>query len=465
MSGQSAPTSLMTAIRRADRLAEAEISTGSAISLRAAIIAHPILQGETDNFEPEDISEACGRIKDAAVAGTLNNLSRRDIKKGAYAFWDNSFELWQNSSVFAFYAHRMHESKSKALVSALVRSCLRHWQTDNKKFTTFLEALKLIPEQHRTRWFNVVHEAGIFDGPVGISQIAEQTLSAGPGAVNLLNDIGLTPILLNAKYSQAVFVEMCHLQVTMLDRKGYDALFALFKDGDQIRFPGATREFISACLRPWAKKEPNADLKSFLMEELKAFFGDPRMHRAKWFGADASDIKIILRWLAQEQLQLFLDIVDKTAVDRMWSYRRAFWDAYFDARVITEAWVAFGPDALFEYGLLYPDRKQKGEREFGKLSGASRDQSVLLMKMGDHTIAEWSHNGRVWIWEEGQQGRKPPSLYQPTYSKEKCRGYENFQFWENHTGAPDYHWQYRVATQIRKLTGIRMNRRHWGLER
>lgn len=461
MSSRTRSTFLMTAIELAKCRAMSVIPTRSATTLRAAIIEHPILQGEADNFDPEDIAEVAERIKNAAEIGELNNLSRQDIKKGAYALWDESFELWRNSNIFAFYALKMHESKSKILVSALARSSLRHWKPDDKKFPIFLEALKMVSEKYRNNWFNLAYEAGIFDGRSGVSDIAKKTLSVGDDAVTSLNGCGLTPILLNSKYAQTVFVEMCQLQNAMPDRKGYDALFKIFNEGDQWRFPGATQNLISACLRPWTNKEPNADLKSYLMDELKARLGDPRIETTKWFGAEDSDVKILVRWLANESLQLFLDIVDKTAVDSMWSYRRAFWNAYFDADVITEAWVAFGPDALYELGLCYPDRKQKGSREFATLSGAGSDQSVLLMRMGDHTIAEWSHNGRVWIWEEGQNDKKPPNLYRSTYYKEECRGYENLQFWGNHTGAPNYHWQTRVASQIHKLTGVRVAQRRW----
>ena len=46
----------------------------------------------------------------------------------------------------------------------------------------------------------------------------------------------------------------------------------------------------------------------------------------------------------------------------------------------------------------------------GRLSGASPEQSVLLLRMSGVTIAEWSHNGSCRMWLDGN--KDAPKLYQ-----------------------------------------------------
>src|SRR5690606_16101213 len=90
---------------------------------------------------------------------------------------------------------------------------------------------------------------------------------------------------------------------------------------------------------------------------------------------------IVRGWLTEQSLRQFLDIVDQTAVERMWKYRRAFWEAVYDGGLISEAWVAFGP-----LGARLARRAYGPDASFARLEtdGKQVEQghAVLLLKVG-----------------------------------------------------------------------------------
>jgi hypothetical protein len=84
--------------------------------------------------------------------------------------------------------------------------------------------------------------------------------------------------------------------------------------------------------------------------------------------------------------------------------------------------------------------------------------SVLLLRVGGLTIAEWSRDGPCSIWDE-TDGEKGPRLFQRYYSSSELkkivagdRSNENMSrqgvFW--HRGADTYAWQGNIAEYLRK---------------
>ena len=98
--------------------------------------------------------------------------------------------------------------------------------------------------------------------------------------------------------------------------------------------------------------------------------------------------------VAQATLSQFLEVVDRVAERQQWHYRRAFWTAYIERRVVSNAWVAFGTTGAQVARRLADDSADTLMRHFAALGGAGTDQAVLLLHIGDLIIADWSHNGR-----------------------------------------------------------------------
>ena len=180
-------------------------------------------------------------------------------------------------------------------------------------------------------------------------------------------------------------------------------------------------------------------------------------HRDKgWRFVDEKSIKLVFRWLIGESLEQFFSIIDSMALEHQWKYRKAFWKAYYDKGVLDEAWVAFGPGAILHARRLFGANFSAGE-----LEGATQsNQSVLIIKIKDLVLAEWSHNGKCRAWKSND--KFSPATYKSKYYGSSLRTSSMKivktlqQDGISHQQSENYHWQRRLAEFIYDETGIRM---------
>ena len=83
----------------------------------------------------------------------------------------------------------------------------------------------------------------------------------------------------------------------------------------------------------------------------------------------------------------------------------------------------------------------------GLLATLPRRSRSLLMRIGNLTIAEWSHNGSLRIWHAGNADA--PELYQADYSAWELR--EGSDWDKRHLG----NWMAEAIEQVHRLTGVR----------
>ena len=229
--------------------------------------------------------------------------------------------------------------------------------------------------------------------------------------------------------------------------------------GGSLDYPKAWPEFAGALFEPWRTTEPPAHHKTRIVDRALGHAGDPRIQPGRWRpvkDAAGDAYAIIIRWLTQTSVRQFFDIVNETT-DRpdMWAARRKFWTKYLDAGLIGEAWVAFGSDGARRADRAATNTNDKSLGMFGRLSsggGRSPQHAALIMKMGDLTIVEWSHNGKWNIWRLGDKGH--PTLFR--YNTRRFPDYDAFELMNAPVSGPHMSgWQYRVEQEIRNHTGLR----------
>ena len=227
-----------------------------------------------------------------------------------------------------------------------------------------------------------------------------------------------------------------------------------------LLYPKAWPQFAGALFEPWRTNEPPREHKTLIIDRAVALAGDPRINRSRWRPVEEASgeaYAVILRWLTQASVRQFFDIVSETMTDRpdMWAERRKFWTKYLDAEMIDAAWVAFGSDGAARADRAAARSNDKSLSMFGRLrsgAGRSSQHAALIMKIGDLTIAEWSHNGKFNIW--GRNDKDHPD-----------------RFRRNTLGLPDYDpselmnapvsgshmsgWQYKLERIIHNQTGRR----------
>jgi hypothetical protein len=227
----------------------------------------------------------------------------------------------------------------------------------------------------------------------------------------------------------------------------------------KLRLPELRMEVATALLSPFRERNPEPRVQELLQSFLLRTIGDPRPQRQKWQGVPDEIRNILLRWLVAGSLEDFFRVLDETAQDSHWKYRKAFWSAYLRREVIADAWVVLGPAAATIVRKEFESPAGAAKLRMG--DGTQSSHSVLLMRIGNLTIAEWSHNGKCRIWKEGN--RKAPKLYETEYHRRHLIDGCNWE--KSHMGSEDGRWQGDVARRIEDETGIRIPRAEYMPER
>jgi hypothetical protein len=179
-------------------------------------------------------------------------------------------------------------------------------------------------------------------------------------------------------------------------------------------------DYYEAILEPFEAKAPSSDVQKLLMSTLVRKFRDPRIHPwPRLTGADGEwrrekCVETMKKWLSIEYLDLFIQIIEATAVDSQFTPRKHFWLRYFEQGVISDLTLILATDADSVA------RKARGRQDgaeymkWATLDFADAKQSVLLMRLGDLVIAEWSHNGAMRFWKASD--RAAPVFHLNEYS-------------------------------------------------
>lgn len=227
-----------------------------------------------------------------------------------------------------------------------------------------------------------------------------------------------------------------------------------------LLYSKAWPQFAGALFEPWRTSEPPREHKTLIIDRAVAHAGDPRINRGRWRPVEEASgdaYAVILRWLTQASVRQFFDIVSETMTDRpdMWAERRKFWTQYLDAEMISAAWVAFGSDGASRADRAAARTNDKSLSMFGRLasgSGRSPQHAALIMKIGDLTIAEWSHNGKFNIW--GLKDKHHPPLFR--HNTRRLPDYDPSELMNAPvSGSHMSGWQYKLAQIIRNQTGLR----------
>lgn len=441
-----------------------------------SVVQRKARQGGRHTTDHEPIGDFQARVALAYVESGIGGLSLKDLRRTPEALWTAPRPLDEIEGFVPRFFDHLRGNPTRSVMRNLASAYVRLFPVGRPDFAAAIRLIDSeLPKYPKLAAYNAGRSAGLFQGLAGAESLAGILLESD--ASYTLRQLGIpeqhwqSP---SVGLVEQAFRRACALCMGELAAK-LDALvdFCRMPDG-AFRYPSSQTAFVRTLLEPWVSKDPPADLRKQLQRLLIGFFGDPRVARERWSLVPTELTRVLLRWLTRGSIEVFLTVVDRSLQNdvherRMWSYRRAFWMAYLDAGLISEAWVVFSRRALSE--ALSARMTGFGEREDG-----ADHRSVLIMRIGDATVVEWSHNGRCWIWpkadaEEGSLGGarrrvgsagKPPLLYEKRYLSD---GLRHAPIYENHMGAETYSWQGKVAEHLYKLTGRRVKQVDYALKR
>jgi hypothetical protein len=394
------------------------------------------------------------------VAGgksSLSQLSLREMRLAGSCLFDGERCLAQNDNFLNQYLDALRSLRSRMAIKRLIHAYCLHFDPKSRgiqRIGAFLrEAISNV--RGRWEWAERSREYMLFEPRQAAQQLANLTFgSTSPRAE--LERCGLTGQLLTGGLASHAFLSALNVIQARLEANPSledvnRAISWVSGQNGALYFSAHRAAFSNALLLPWVDREAPSDVRQRIQNYLFDALNDPRVDGGSWIGTEASARDVMIRWLAQATLEQFLKVVDRVAPKHQWDYRRAFWNAYIERRAVGNAWVAFGSRGTQIAKRLADDSGDALMRRFAILTGGSPDHAVLLLRIGDLVVADWSHNGRLRIWR--RSNANAPELNKSSYVAAELRAESDFET----VHLPPDGWQSKTEAHIRKHTSIRLS--------
>jgi len=409
--------------------------------------------------------------KDALLKAVVNNQSFKSLPKRFLRLtpWvifypSNQPDQWlANHQLFTSrYINWIIESGHTRSIASLFQEFLNYYPQNLSTFNVWRKGLEFsIARQTNKRIESLksyCQYAGYLDN--NGTEIFAEKLFLDPQPDFHASESGL-----NAKLLQSVFLKEALIKYSVLISKALRNFnipseklldhLKLFESQDgQIRFSDIRNVVAECLLHPFINSSPPEDItiiiRSFLLKHLK----DPRFVGSRWGSVDPDSRQVMLRWLVTLALEDFFKLLDDTATEGIWRYRRAFWSAYLKNGAITDAWVILGKNAKHLASSYRGDQPLR----YGKLSGGTSDQSALLIKIRNLTIVEWSHSGACRFFTEINPNKPEPYKWDYNIlSLKSMRADEEIR----HSNSEGGRWQANIANMIYEYTNIHVSSRDY----
>jgi len=414
-----------------------------------------------------DVAELQVMVSRAVREARLGSLSRRDLREVCRVFLHPPHAPASDREIGLPILAEVERLQRRAAMLALIDAYLDRFQPESPDVEAFGAQLDRMcatwPWRQEDEWRRRARLYSLFDAKKAPLRLARAVLDSEKAPPEILKEIGLqTEGRMRGGLAEAAFKEGC---AHVLGRKGAGLPPAQLRlidwgrlGGQTYAYPRAWKEFAEALFKPWSAAEPKSEHKTAIIEAAVSYAGDPRVQPARWApvrDAAPDAYEVIVRWLTKASVKQFFDIVAQTT-DRpdMWAQRRKFWEAYLDGDCISAAWVAFGADGAWRAEQAARQNSDSGLSMFGRLAsggGRTSEHAALIMKIGDLTVVEWSHNGRWNVWKHGEK-RHPTLFKQNTRQRPD---YEPHELMNAPTSGPHLgDWQWKVREIIRHETGL-----------
>ena len=410
--------------------------------------------------KPDELIVICRRIDAALGAG--EPLSRRDLRRAPWCLWAPDMPLAEIPGRIQMLLDQLVAAGRAKLFKTLAFAWGHAFALERAGIAPVGQFLWAHSHLLGPKWVAALKRWPLFDPQKGPRALAETAIDLGKSPETLLEDEGLGDF---AKCLGYVFSAYA-LGLGLLERgalRDPEKRLAIlnswiFDANHKLRHASLSAPAVRAAIDPFGDTMPEKGIRDRYIAFALSLLGDPRSQPAKWVNCRRSQ-DILRRWLTEQTLRQFFDVVDRVASEGHWKYRRAFWNALYAKDLIDEAWV------IFEYHGQQEARRMFGkDLEFGTITsaGTQAGHSILLLRIGTLTVAEWSHSSPCSIWDESSQERGP-QLYKRQYTASELKktfvgssSGENAAkqgvFW--HRNSDVYAWQHHIATYLKKRRGI-----------
>jgi hypothetical protein len=399
------------------------------------------------------------------IAGTVIEMlrarrvpERRIWKKAPWCIWATSPAIADDQLAFRNFLAFAKDStiSPRSFIRALAIAYLRDFVPDRPHIAELtqivLGRIRDVPEPIS----KILGQIESREPLLAPKLFAVRVLESKQSVYQALRAMGVGAPIARGGFATAIGMEILQALLKRLSSQptasDVDAIFKAIEGPEgEDALPTLAVPAIRTMISPFSQKPPGQKIRERIVDVALTRLGDPRLQPHRW-AQNAAEAAILARWMDEESLRQFLDVVDETAFRDHWNYRRKFWEAWWQQGRIDQAWVAFGPNAHRRAKRVLGEKVAFARVERG---GPGSDylydnHSVLLLRIGDLTVADWSHSSKCYVWEPGN--RKAPEFYRPRYSAGALRDGSDFS--QSHHSPATYSWQRDVNDFIRRQTGM-----------
>lgn len=357
-------------------------------------------------------------------------------------------------------------SRTKSsLYRALLSGYLQIADLDFEWVRTIRSFLNDHKDQLPRKWINRCAQFGLLDD-IPCKKLADQFWNESLEFDTQLDQAGITGALRTTGIGKQLLQRLC-IELSRCDwlfeknaNQLLERFFSFVTPNGELSFAGhSSQDFIAhALLEPCVNQQPEPHIQKQIERFLISAYSDPRVNPGKWGHVPTDLIQVLNRWLTKQAMGLLLEVLNRTADEHHWDSRNEFWSFYLENDYVAEAWVIFGPEPhrhAKDLVITNPDFSAGTFGEFKRGGGqVQANHSVLLMRIDNVVIAEWTHNGRVRLWDHGS--KTCPPFYRQHYFADILRGSGVKHCAQEEFNHDQYgHWKDKVDKFIYERTGIK----------
>jgi hypothetical protein len=403
------------------------------------------------------------RIRAALSSGNWGDISFREWKSAVWVAFDGERPLGEEAGFLDRLIVQFRSRRKRTAYQGLILAYLKEFDPSKPAIRRVAQELEGAVRQFDWAWAGRHDRYRLFAPDEAPNRIADACLAPKADPRSVLDSLGMGGGRMSGGMASHAWLRAVNRMRETLSHQTlnvalFDAVLGWSVADGRLLYPSHRSALASALLMPWTERSPTEDIKEKISAFLLGHLKDPRLpiNAKEWVGVPDDAVAVLRKWLTGVALEQFFEVVDQVAQEHMWRFRRAFWLAYYNADAINDAWVLFGPNAQNYARHAFGKTQSYGSLEKGYQ--VQSDHSVLLMKVGKLTIADWSHNGKCHIWRDGNASS--PKLYLNRYSRsDVVRGSDNDG--QVHHGSDYGTWQRQVATYIRTHTGISLSEKSY----
>ncbi len=430
-------------------------------SLDIVLAAGRFIQKKAEDLEKRDMRSAPVYLNEVVACLRTNEApTRKAIRRVAAGSLPDLIARPDGKSLLARFIEIVISLGSKTVYKALLLGFLRLSHKDSIISEVLRLALLKGVDELPQRWQERISRFGLLETPIAkkLASVAMSPHAENP--IQVFEEAGLKRgILLSGGFAVLAFEHICDELSRGHDPQSLRRFLTLFPpslsaiDDERVQLTQTALPHVArALLRPYLQADPDEDSKGAILDLLVRLYKDPRLNPTGWASVDQDLISVLLRWLTAESFEMLMEVLTSSNQSQQWKTREAFWKKFFKRDLVREAWVAFGPDAAREAQALVRRGVLRSRGAFGVLekSQIQGHHSVLFMRIGDLTISEWTHDGKVRFYRSRNADK--PRFYQLRYDPEVIRRDSKADHYKVHLGS----WQFDVADYVHTVTGLRV---------